>query len=116
VHIQVLVVKTIFDLLLDQGPQIGQIHDKTRIRIHLPPDPHLELKIVPMETRGVALAKNRQVALGAPVRIVQPMGRIEMCFSANGRDHGTKELKKWGTEKNSALKYWGESHNYGPWP
>ena len=40
----------------------------------------------------VALAKNFNILLGAPLGIVEPVGSIEMGFSTNGGNHTTKRL------------------------
>src|SRR5690606_39119754 len=93
VHIEVFMVESLLHLIPDQGSEFGQIHHKTRIGVHLPPDPYLKVKIMPVKTLGVALAKNSKVPLLAPIGIVQPVGCVEMGLSANGDNHNAKQAK-----------------------
>src|SRR5690606_2261518 len=93
VHIEVFMVESLLHLIPDQGSEFGQIHHETSIGVHLPPDPYLKVKIMPVKTLGVALAKNSKVPLLAPIGIVQPVRCIEMGLSANCGNHNAKQAK-----------------------
>ena len=89
IFIQIFMVKPVNYKRLDKVAQMFHIHHITRFGVNGSGNVYNQVVVVPVVSWVVAFPKNGLILGLAPVRVVQPVGGVEMLFAGNSNLHQT---------------------------